>query len=354
MSLEKKRPLIVGLIIMMFIFFIGETVALSQATPRIFILHSYEQNHVCGQPQHDGVVAMLKTAGFIENQNLELQLYYMDTKRKNNTPELINKQAGIALQKIKRFKPDVLVTLDDNAFREVALKLVDSDISIVFSGLNGQPEMYNRQKPFMVSRENPGHNITGVYEKLHIVDAVRVHSRLFPDFQKLKIITDQSPTGKAVNTQIKLELKNADISVDWEMKVVKDWDEYQAEIFSANNDPKIGAIYPVALLLKDKKGNVYTAPEILKWTIQVSKKPEIAVNYVFTKIGLFGGAAVDFYSMGQQAGQMVVKVLKGKSPGIIPIEEAFRYALTFNLKRARQLNIDIPNEILLAADEVVQ
>jgi putative tryptophan/tyrosine transport system substrate-binding protein len=354
MNPDKKIQLIVGLIIMIFISIVDEREALSQRTPLVFILHSYERNHVCGQPQHDGVVAMLKKAGFIENQNLELQLYYMDTKRMNNTPELIIKQADIALKKIKRLKPDVLVTLDDNAFRWVALKLVDSDISIVFSGLNGQPEIYNRQTPFMLSRENPGHNITGVYEKLHIVDAVRVHSRLFPDFQKLKIITDQSPTGNAINTQIKLELEHADILIDWEMKVVKDWDEYQAEIISSNNDPKIGAIYPVALLLKDKQGNVYTAPEIFKWTIQVSKKPEIAVNYAFTKLGLFGGAAVDFYSMGQQAGQMVVKILKGKTPGLIPIEEASRYALAFNLKRARQLNIDIPNEILLAADEVVK
>jgi putative ABC transport system substrate-binding protein len=354
MNLYKKTQLMVGLIIMIFISIVGEREALCQRTSRVFILHSYEHNHVCGQPQHDGVVAMLKKAGFIENQNLELQLYYMDTKRKNNIPELIIKQADMALKKIKRLKPDVLVTLDDNAFRWVALKLVDSDISIVFSGLNGQPEIYNRQKPFMRSRENPGHNITGVYEKLHIVDAVRVHSRLFPDFQKLKIITDQSPTGNAIYTQIKLELEHADILIDWEMKVVKDWDEYQAEILSANKDPKIGAIYPVALLLKDKQGNVYTAPEIFKWTIQVSKKPEIAVNYAFTRLGLFGGAAVDFYSMGQQAGQMVVKILEGKTPGIIPIEEASRYALAFNLKRARQLNIDIPNEILLAADEVVK
>lgn len=354
MILGKKTQLITGLVIMIFLFLAAECGALSQHTPRVFILHSYERNHVCGQPQHDGVISMLKKAGFIENHNLKLQLYHMDTKRKNNTPELIIKQADIALKKIKGFKPDVLVTLDDNAFKWVALKLVDSDIAIVFSGLNGQPETYNREIPFMLSRENPGHNITGVYEKLHIVDAIRVHSRLFPNFQKLKIITDQSPTGKAITRQIKLELENADILVDWEMKVVKNWDEYQAEILSANNDPKIGAIYPVALLLKDKRENVYTAPEIFKWTIQVSKKPEMAVNYAFTRLGLFGGAAVDFYSMGQQAGQMVVKILDGKRIGLIPVEEASRYALAFNLKRARQLNIDIPNEILLAADEVVK
>jgi hypothetical protein len=60
MNIEKKNPLIVGLIIMIFISIIGERVAISQPTPRVFILHSYEHNHVCGQPQHDGMVAILK------------------------------------------------------------------------------------------------------------------------------------------------------------------------------------------------------------------------------------------------------------------------------------------------------
>jgi ABC-type uncharacterized transport system substrate-binding protein len=260
----------------------------------------------------------------------------------------------MALEKISKFKPDVLVALDDNAFRSVALKLVDSSIPIVFSGMNGQPETYNQQKPFMNSRANPGHNITGVYEKLHIADAIRVHSRLFPDLKKVLIITDQSPTGRAINIQIKLELNAESMPVDWEMKVVTNWDEYKSEIVSANDNPEIGAIYPVALLLKDKNGNTYTAPQIFKWTTQVSKKPELAVNYALLKMGLFGGAAVDFYAMGEQAGKMVVRILKGKNTGEIPIEDANRIALAFNLKRARQLQITIPDEILLASDLVIK
>ena len=354
MRVMNKCIRLIGLIAIVSAVVYGGGDVWAQPLTRVFILHSYEFNHVCGQPQHDGVVAALKNAGFIDNKNLEIQVYYMDTKRKNNTPELINKQAAIALEKIEAFRPDILVTLDDNAFKSVALKLVDTKISIVFSGMNGQPEIYNRQKQFMESRKNPGRNITGVYEKLHIADAIRVHSRMFPDVQKVIFFTDKSPTGKAIYRQIKLELEAEPIPIAWELKKVRNWEEYKVEILAAYSDPRVGAIYPAALLLKDENGVTYTASQIFQWTTQVSEKPEIALNPGFARLGLFGGAAVDFYAMGQQAGKMVVRILEGEKPGSIAIEEAARYALAFNMNRARQLNIEISSEILLAADEVIR
>ncbi|MCD4721442.1 MAG: hypothetical protein K8S13_16510, partial [Desulfobacula sp.] len=118
----------------------------SALTHRVFILHSYEANHVCGQPQHDGVIEALRKAGFKEKENLEILTFFMDTKRKNNTLELMEKQSCLALKEIHIFKPHVLVVFDDNAFRTVALKLVDSQIPIIFSGMNGQPEDYNKMK----------------------------------------------------------------------------------------------------------------------------------------------------------------------------------------------------------------
>jgi len=50
----------------------------------------------------------------------------------------------------------------------------------------------------------------------------------------------------------------------------------------------VGGIYPAALLLKDAAGRTRTAPEIFAWTAAHSKKPEIALNYAFTRMGLFG------------------------------------------------------------------
>jgi len=319
---------------------------------RVFILHSYDALDVCGKPQHEGVLAALKKEGF-EEEDLVLEVFYMDTKRRNNTPELIEEQAHLALEKIRSFGPHVLVTFDDNAFRTVALDLVDSSIKIVFCGMNGQPESYHQMRPFMDSRPVPGHNITGVYEKLHVVDAIKVHSKLFPGLKKIKFFVDPSPTGKAVQTQIELEMGKSSFPFSWEIRLVNSWEEYQEEIRSVSGDAEVDAFYPAALLLKDRKGTTYTPPEIFAWTVQHSRKPEIALNYEFTRMGLFGGAAVDFYAMGSQAGKMVARCLRGESPGRIRIQDAEKYALVFNIKRAEQLGIMIPADILMAADEVV-
>ncbi len=321
---------------------------------KIFILHSYEQDHVCGQPQHDGVLASLASMGFKSGENLLVETYFMDTKRKYNSSELIANQAEIALAAITAFSPDVLVTIDDNAYRTVALKLVDRPLSIVFSGMNAQPEDYNSITMSIKSWKQPGHNVTGVYEKLYFVDALRVHAKLFPGLEKVVVFVDTSPTGKAIMKQIELEIAGEQLPCKLDIRVVRKFEEYKSEIFRVSNDPEVGAIYPAALLLKDAKGNSFTAPDIFAWTVKNSKQPEIALNYSFTRMGLFGGAAVDFYAMGEQAGKIIAEIFHGKTAGSIPIQEAGRYALAFNLIRAESLNIELPEDILLAADEIIK
>lgn len=345
--MRRIHKLQIIILVLFTVFLVSAAMAQGQRH-RVFILHSYEKDHSCGQPQADGVIVALKHAGF-DDKNIDIQSFYMNTKRR---PELIEQQARIALKTIREFKPDVLVTIDDNAFRTVALQLVDTSIGIVFSGMNGQPENYNETKRFMECRKNPGHNVTGVYELLHIVDAIRIHSEIFPDLIETRIIIDRdSPTGKAIYNQVKLELEGLP-KERWSIRVVGNLEEYRAELEAANADSSVGAIYPVALMLRDKEGKMHTAPEIFKLTTRISKKPELALNYAFCKIGLFGGAAVDFVAMGKQVGVKVASILNGANPGSIPVEEAENYALAFNLDRARQLKIKIPEEILAAADDI--
>lgn len=347
---RQLRPWIVTLLTWLFLVLLAQTSSLYAA--RIFILHSYEKDHVCGQPQHDGVVAALRQAGYHEGENLELQVYFMDTKQRNNTPELINREASLARKRIDAFKPDVLVTLDDNAFSSVGLTYVDASFPVVFCGVNNLLENYNARVPFMNSRQAPGHNITGVYEKLHVSDALRVHSSLFPGVQKVQFIVDTSVTGRAIFEQIKQEVAVEPPPCAWGITVVDSWEAYQEEIRRANRESTVSALYPAALLLKDKNGKSYTANQIISWTTQVSTKPELALNYMFSRLGLFGGAAVDFFAMGKQSGAKVVRILQGENPAGIAIEDAGRYALAFNLRRAGVLGIEIPQDVILSADEV--
>ncbi|MCF8044427.1 MAG: hypothetical protein K9J83_01100 [Desulfarculaceae bacterium] len=322
---------------------------------KVFIVHSYEKNHVCGQPQHDGVVKALNEAGWNADENLETAVHYMDTKRKNNTPELIQQQARIVHKKINAFNPDLLVTLDDNAFRTVALPMAGESPDIVFSGMNGQPEDYNRTRTFMENRKNPGHNITGIYEKLHIREAVKVLSNLL-DIRKVLILDDPSPTGKAIARQVELELASdpsgSPLPCETVNRTVNTWEEFCNVIDMVNKTPEIDSFYLGTLLLKDSAGNTHTAPEIIEHTIRHAEKPAIGLNYAFIKMGLYGGASVDFFEMGYQAGRKAAAILDGADPGAMSIEDAKRVALVFNLSRAEELGLEIPKDILLAADEV--
>lgn len=317
---------------------------------RVLIVHSYEKNHVCGRPQADGVITALTEAGLYPEQ-VDVSEFYMDTKRTYTTPEAIAERGRAALSQVRTLQPEVVVTLDDNAFKHVALPLLDDPrIQVVFSGMNGQPEDYDKQADFMKSRKHPGHNITGVYEKLHLQKAVNVINSTLPQLRKVVGITDYSPTGNALTRQFELEAAQG-LPAQWEVRRVRTFAQYKDLIRELNAMPEVDAIYPVALTLPDGQERV-TAPEIFRWTVENSTKPEIALNYFFSELGLFGGASVDFTDMGRHAGMQAAAVLQGESAGDIAIIEAPDYAIVFNMERAEMLEIRIPNEILLASDAV--
>lgn len=328
--------------------------AFGDTTKRVFIIHSYEKGHVCGQPQEDGIIKAFQESDLEIGKDVEFQHFYMDTKKTYTTTGEIEQRGGLALEKVKEIKPDVVLVLDDNAVKTVMMPLIGSDIQVVFCGMNGQPEDYNMKKHFMDSRRKPGADVTGVYEKLYLVRSLGVMKAVLPELKKVLGITDYSPTGNAITNQFKKEIEEETPPVAFELVRVKDFAEYKKVIFRVNEDHEIGAIYPAALSLRTPEGTTYTAPDIFRWTIKNCEKPDMALNYFFSKLGIFGGAAVDFKAMGHQAGTKAVKIIKGSRAGDLPIEDADKYAIVFNLARAKELGINIPFEILGAADFVYE
>jgi putative ABC transport system substrate-binding protein len=56
----------------------------------------------------------------------------------------------------------------------------------------------------------------------------------------------------------------------------------------------------------------------------------------------------------RQAAAYVDRILRGARPSELPVEQATKFDLVINLRAARKLNVDIPQPLLLRADQVIE
>jgi putative tryptophan/tyrosine transport system substrate-binding protein len=86
-----------------------------------------------------------------------------------------------------------------------------------------------------------------------------------------------------------------------------------------------------------------------------NKVPAIGSDFpVFAREGGLLSYGASFSEIFRQAASYVDRILRGASPGDLPVQGPTKYELVINLKTAKALDLVVPQSLLLTADEVIE
>ena len=233
--------------------------------------------------------------------------------------------------------PDVIVAIANPNAKSAAT--VSRDIPIVFSAVNDPVTA-----ELVSSLDKPGNNISGVSDRLPIPQQLELIKEIMPTALTLGIIYDanqgSTPSLVSLITQSAQE-QNLTVQA---VTVLSPSD------IAATVQGLVGSVDAVYI----PPGSTLAASNAIVGVGKNNKLPVFAGDTKAVEGGAIATVSFDYYDLGRQTGEMIIKVLEGKKPGDLSVEFVEDLQLTINPAAAEAMEVQLPSTVVFRADKKIE
>jgi putative ABC transport system substrate-binding protein len=285
--------------------------------------------------QMSEITALLQTLqelGWTDGRNLRVEFRWGA-----GSAEQYRKIAG----DLMALAPDVVVALGTLAVRE--LQRASRTVPIVFA-LVADPVGGG----IVESLARPGGNATGFTPTEYGMSGKHLEllKEIDPRLTRAAVVRDPSNTTgtaalgamQAVAPSLGMELRPVD---------VREAQEIERAVGAFAREPKGGLIVTSSALAQIHRDLI----------IRLAARYRLPAVYPYRFYVTDGGLACygpDFVDPFRRAAGYVDRILKGEKPADLPVQAPTKYELVLNLKTAKALGLDVPQTVLVRADEVIE
>jgi putative ABC transport system substrate-binding protein len=270
--------------------------------------------------------------GYVEGQNIVIEWRFAQGK-----PDQVPRNAA----ELVRLKVDVIVT--GGAADTRAAKAATGTIPIV---------MTNESDPvgtgFVASLSRPGGNITGLASLSAELRGklLELLKETLPRLSHVVALRGPGLQSSAVSLK-ETEVIARSLGLKLQFQEVKEPDDLN-RAFEAITKARTGALIVTA-------GPFGSAnrKRIVEFAAK-SRLPAIYYRREFVEDGGLMSYAANPNDLSRRAATYVDKILKGRKPADLPVEQPKKFELIINLKAAKQIGLTIPPNVLARADKVIR
>lgn len=300
---------------------------------KILLVHSYH----AGYPWVDSITRGVHMA--LGGRHVELKVFYMDTK--HHTDSAWKQRAGRkASEIVEHWQPNVVIAADDNAQQYFARDYVDANRpAIVFCGVNAEPAAYGYPSP----------NVTGILERPHFTESLRLLGQLLPQARRVAIVTDDSATSTGTVSYM------TDPPSPWQIVSCErphTFAAWQSAVQRAQDRADAIAVYMYHTVKLRGRDQSMEPEDVLAWTLANSQIPIVGFFTFSVDDGALCGHIESGTEHGFKAGQIALEILGGRKPCQIPVVTATEGYSMINEATAHQLGITLPVGVLDTAQLV--